>query len=114
MKSKSSAVQIITTLVLLIGYFGNMFDAHTAAILAAVSYALTACLSTFAPSGTFVKGWSVVMWATNIAGVATQILNYTSDNGLVAVNITGAIIAVINILLQVYFTDKVNSSVKVS
>lgn len=114
MKGKSIAVQIVTTLVLLIGYFGNMFDAGTAAILAAISYGLTAVLSTFAPSGEWVKGWNVVMWATNIVGVVTQILNYTSDNGLVAVNVTGAIIAVLNILLQVYFTNKVNASVKVS
>lgn len=114
MKGKSVAVQLITTVILAIGYFGSYFDAHTAAILAAVSYGLTAVLSTFAPSGTFVKGWNWVMWGVNIGGVLIQIANYSADAGLIAVNIAGGIVAAINILLQVYFTDKVNASVKVS
>ena len=114
MKGKSVAVQIITTVILLIGAFGANLSGTFAAWLGIVSMALTLILSTFAPSGTFVKGWSVVMWATNIGGILTQLLVATSDAGLVAANITNGIIVVINIILQVYFTDKVNSAVKVS
>lgn len=113
MKGKSVAVQIISTLILALGYFGNYFEASTAAILAAVAYGLTAVLSTFAPSGEWVKGWNWVMWGTNIIGVLVQVANYTADAGLVQVNIANGIIVALNIILQVYFTNKMNASVKV-
>lgn len=113
MKGKSIAVQVLTTLILALGYFGNYFDAGTAAILAAVSYGLTAVLSTFAPSGTWVTGWNWVMWGVNIIGVLIQVANYTAEAGLVAVNVAGGIVAALNIILQVYFTDKVMVNTKV-
>lgn len=114
MKGKSIAVQILTTVLLLLGANIFGFTGVAAAWAGIASMALTLVLSTFAPSGTFVKGWSVVMWATNIGGIIIQLLSAMSDQSLVAANITNGIIIVINIILQVYFTDKVNPSVKVS
>lgn len=111
MKSKSTAAQILTMVVMLIGVFGVQYSGTTAAILGIVSMALTLILTTAFPSGEYVgKGWSVVTWATNVGGIVTQILIATTDAGLMAATVTSSVIAVINIIIQVWFTNKVDAS----
>lgn len=105
MKTKSLIVQVLTVLILAIGSYSGMFSPAVAAWLGIISMAATLTLSTFFPSGTIVTGWTWVMWATNISGVVVQILNLTSENGLIAPNITNSIIIAINIFIQVFLKD---------
>jgi hypothetical protein len=74
---------------------------------------LSLVLSTFFSSGTMTSQWNIVMWATNISGILIQFLNATGEQGLIAANITNGIVIVINIVLQVYFSDKVLTNTKV-
>jgi hypothetical protein len=69
------------------------------------SSALVLVLSNFFPSGVLVKGWNVVLWATNIGAVAIQVLNLVSEQGLVSAAIINGIIIGINILIQVFFKN---------
>lgn len=112
MKGKTIATQIITTMILLIAAFGAGFGGAAASWLGVASMGLSLVLSTFFASGTMTKDWTLVMWATNIGGIAIQILNATGEQGLIAANVTNGIVIVINIILQVYFSDKVLTNTK--
>jgi uncharacterized membrane protein YphA (DoxX/SURF4 family) len=113
MKGKTIATQIITTMILLIAAFGIQLGGQAASWLGIVSMVLSLVLSTFFASGTMTKQWTVVMWATNISGILIQFLNATGDQGLIAANVTNGIVIVINIVLQVYFSDKVLTNTKI-
>lgn len=101
MIKKSLAVQIMTVLVLLIGAYAGFFSEGAQAWLGIVSMALTLTLSTFFPSGTLPKGWTSVMWITNVSGVALQLLNAIGNEGLVDAQTINIIMIAINTVLQV-------------
>ncbi len=109
MKGKSLLVQILTTLVLVIGSYGKLFDATTAAWLGIVSMGLTAVLGTFFKSGEFVKGWSKVMIVVNAIGILVQLLNATSDNGLLPSDVVNYVIIGINIFVGVFLRDYIGN-----
>lgn len=100
-QKKSLAVQIITVLILLIGAYAGFLSPSAQAWLGIVSMALTLTLSTFFPSGTLPKGWTTIMWVTNISGVVLQLLNALGDQGLVDAKTINMLIVAINILIQV-------------
>lgn len=100
-EKKSLAVQILTALALLIGAYSGYLNPSAQAWLGIVSMGLTLTLSTFFPTGTFPKGWTTIMWITNISGVVMQLLNALGDNGLVNAETINIIMIAINVLLQV-------------
>ena len=104
-EKKSLAVQIIATLLLLIGAYSGSFNENVQAWLGIATMTLTVVLSTFAPSGVFVKGWNWIMWATNISGVVILVLIAMGDIGKVSVLVVNQIIIVINIFLQLFVKD---------
>lgn len=105
MKAKSLAVQLLTALILVIGAYSNMLPASVAAWLGIVSMAATLILNQWFSTGTIVKGWTWVMWATNIAGIVLQLMAAIGDNGLLAANVTNGIIIAINIFMQAFLKD---------
>lgn len=100
-EKKSIAVQIITVLVLLIGAYVGFFSPSGQAWLGIISMGLTLALSTFFPSGTFPKGWTAIMWVTNISGVVMQLLNAMGTQGLVEPQTINFIMIAINLILQI-------------
>lgn len=100
-EKKSLAVQILTVLVLLIGAYSGYLNPSAQAWLGIVSMGLTLTLSTFFPSGSLPKGWTAIMWITNISGVVMQLLNALGDNGLVDAQTINIIMIAINVILQV-------------
>lgn len=105
MKAKSLAVSIISALILVIGSYSGFLNASWQAWLGIVAVALNLILSTWFPSGTIVKGWNWVMWATSGSAIVIQILNATLTAGLVAPEIINAIIIGINIFIQTFLKD---------
>lgn len=114
MKGKSVIVQILTTLVLLAGANVFGFTGEAAAWTGIVGMAISMLLSKFAPSGSWVKNVDWVFYGTNIIAILIQLAQATGEASLVPVNITNGIVIVLNIVLQVYFTNKLNENVKVS
>ena len=104
-QKKSLAVQIITVAILLIGAYAGMFTTGVQAWLGIASMALTVVLSTFFPSGEMVKGWTAVMWVTNIAGVVMQLINAMGSSCLVDAQTINMIMIGINIFIQVFLKD---------
>lgn len=107
MKGKTIATQIITAMILLLAAFAGNFGGEVASWIGIASMVLSLVLSTFFSSGVMTGTWTVVMWVTNIAGIVIQVLNATGEQGLIAASVTSAIVIVINILLQVFFSNKV-------
>lgn len=105
---KSLAVQLITAVLLMLGAYAGMFGPIGQAWLGIVSMALTLVLSTFFPSGTPVKGWTIVMWVTNIGGIVTQLANAMNSSGVVNEKTTliiNSIMIGVNIIIQVFAKD---------
>lgn len=109
MKGKSLLVQILTTIILVIGSYGKLFDATTAAWLGIVSMGLTSILGTFFKSGEFVKGWSKVMIAVNAIGILVQLLNASSENGLLPADVVNYVVIGINIFMGVFLKDYIGN-----
>ena len=65
MKKKSLIVSVLSALILIIGSYAGMFTGTVQAWMGIATIALTMTLTTFFPSGTIVKGWTWVMWATS-------------------------------------------------
>lgn len=97
---KSLIVQIITILILVIGAYSGYFTSTTQAWLGVISFAATITLSTFAPSGVWVKGWSTTSLIVNIAGALVQAINVISENDLVNPQILNGFIIGLNLIIQ--------------
>ena len=74
-QAKSLIVQVLTTIILVIGSAGSLLSAKAAAFAGIISAAFTLILNEFFPSGELVQGWSLVLWVTNLGAVALQIIN---------------------------------------
>lgn len=114
MKGKSVLVQILTTLVLLAGANVFGFTGTAAAWTGIIGMGISMLLTRFASSGTWVKGFDWVFYGVNIIAILIQLSQATGEAGLIPVNITNGIVIVLNIILQVYFTNKLNDSAKAS
>ncbi len=104
-EKKSLAVQILTVIILMIGAYSGMMSPTAQAWMGIVAMAATVTLSTFFPSGQIVKGWTTIMWITNISGVVLQLLNAMGNSGLIDVQTINMIMIGINILIQVFLKD---------
>ena len=111
MKGKSLAVSILSVIVVAIASYSALFSPSAQAWLGIASFTITAVLSTFASSGTWPKGWSSVLWITNIAGVVIQVLSAIGDKALIDPAIVNYLIIGINILLTGFVKDYGSGSV---
>ena len=106
MKGKSLVVSIMSVMIAAIASYSGLVAPHIQAWLGIVSFGLTILLSSqiFA-SGTFPKGWTTVMWITNISGIVIQLMSAIGEKGLIDPNICNYIIIGINILLTGFVKD---------
>jgi hypothetical protein len=101
MKGKSIAVQILTTIILIVGSVGSLFNETWVAVLGVVAAAATLIVKTFFPSGTLVFGWDILLWATNIGYVILQITNMVGTVAWIDPTIINAMAVVINTVILV-------------
>ena len=100
MNGKSLGASLISMAIAAIAAYSALGSPTLAAWLGIVSFGLTLVLSTFAPSGSFPKGWTAVMWITNGVGIAIQVLTAMVDPTTINYVIIG-----INILMQTFIKD---------
>ena len=105
MKGKSLGVSLISMAIAAIAAYSSLGSPAVAAWLGIVSFGLTLVLSTFAPSGSFPKGWTAVMWITNGVGIAIQVLTAMADKQLADPTTINYVIIGINILMQTFIKD---------
>ncbi len=104
-EKKSLAVQVLTVITLMIGAYSGLMNPIFQAWTGIVAMAATLTLSTFFPSGQIVKGWTTIMWITNVSGVVLQLLNALGNSGLIDVQTINMIMIGINVLIQVFVKD---------
>jgi len=101
MKGKSLIVQIVFTIITVLGSVGALFNDTWIAIFGVVGAALTLIVKTFFPSGTLVFGWDILLWATNIGYVILQITNMVGTVAWIDPTIINAMAVVINTVILV-------------
>lgn len=106
MKGKSIVVQILTTIILVVGSVGSLFNETWMAVLGVVAAAATLIVKTFFPSGTLVVGWDVLLWATNIGYAILQITNLVADVAWIDPAVINAMAVVINTVILVIANSK--------
>lgn len=105
MRAKSLLVNLLTTIILVIGSYGKLFDATTAAWLGVISMTLTSVLSVYFPSGIMVAGWKPLLILFNALGIGMQFLNLAGDAALIPADVVNYIIIGVNIFINVYLKD---------
>jgi len=106
MKGKSIVVQILTTIILVVGSVGSLFNETWMAMLGVVAAAATLIIKTFFPSGTLVVGWDVLLWATNIGYAILQITNLVADVAWIDPSVINAMAIVINTVILIIANSK--------
>lgn len=114
MKGKSVAFQIIATLVLVISAYMSNFNPSVQQWLGAVVFGGTLLLqSPIMSTGSWPSGWSWVIWASNIGGIAIQLGGYFSENNLIPADIINGALIAVNLFLATWVKDYgTGSSVK--
>lgn len=105
MKAKSLAISILSAAIMVVGAFSGYLNGVGQAWAGVIAIALTLISSTFFPSGTIVKGWNWVMWATSISAIVIQVLNAILEKGLMSPELVNGIIMAINIFIQAFLKD---------
>ena len=100
-QGKSIIVQIITTLILVIGSAGSLLSVKAAAIVGALSMVLTLVLKTFYPSGQLVAGWDLLLWVTNVGMIILQAVNIFGSVIFIPVEVINYLAVIINTVILV-------------
>lgn len=100
-QGKSIIVQIITTLLLVIGSAGSLLSVKTAAVLGAVSMVLTLVLKTFYSSGELAKGWDLLLWVTNVGAIILQSINIFGSVIFIPVEVINYLTVIINTVILI-------------
>jgi uncharacterized membrane protein len=100
-QGKSIIVQIITTLLLVIGSAGSLLSVKAAAIVGALSAVLTLFLKTVYPSGQLAQGWDLLLWVTNIGMIILQAVNIFGSVIFIPVEVINYLTVIINTVILV-------------
>lgn len=105
MKAKSLSLQIISFLVTFATGLMPGLSPKIAIWVGLGTFIGTMILNKVASSGEWPKGWSSIMWITNISGCLIEIAQYMADSGLATVQLTLYVIMGINAFLFSFIKD---------
>ena len=112
MKNKTLAWQILSLLAVLLSVYSGLVGETGQKIFGLVSFIVTALLqSKILSTGSWPKGWTQAMWATQIVGILVQIANFMTEKAYVDPQVTNIIIMTINAFLVTFVKDYGNGSV---
>lgn len=100
-QGKSIIVQIIITLLIVIGSAGSLLSAKAMAVIGAMSAVLTLILKTFYPTGTLVAGWDLLLWVTNVGMILLQAVNIFSSVVFIPAEVLNYLAVIVNTVILV-------------
>lgn len=100
-QGKSIIVQIITTLLIVIGSAGSLLSVKGMAVVGALSAVLTLVLKTFFSSGQLVQGWDLLLWVTNVGMIILQAVNIFGAVIFIPVEVLNYLAVIINTVILV-------------
>lgn len=106
MKNKTLLWQILSLSIVMLGIFGSSFGETGQKWIGVVSFSITALLqSQILSTGTWPKGWSTAMWATQIVGLIIQVGNFLVDSALIEPHVVNIMVMVLNTFMVTFVKD---------
>lgn len=103
MTKKSLAWQILSFLVAMIAAYSTLFGEKTQAVFGIASFTITAVLqSPVLSTGSWPKGWTIAMWATQAIGIFIQVANYLGEQSIVPAMVVNLTIVTLNTIMVVF------------
>ncbi|CAB4147089.1 hypothetical protein UFOVP518_11 [uncultured Caudovirales phage] len=100
-QGKSIIVQIAMIILIVLGSFGNLFGLEVMMWTGMIGAGITLIVKTFFPSGVLVKGWDILLWATNIGMIIIQITNMVADVTWVSPAVINVMQVAINMIILI-------------